>query len=223
MIPGDGMTVELLLVTMSRWVGLAALATLVGGLVLEVVILPWEPSEIGPVRRRLGRLGALCLVVLVATTGVELVTRARTMAGGDLTAAIPAIPSVLTGTHFGTIWLGRFIVLALALVIAGIRSRVARAASLVLALAVTLTTSLTGHAGDQGDFTLAVAIDWIHVMAVSAWTGGLLGLALCVLGPARDWPLALLGRVMRRFSRLARLCLLAAVVTGSYNAWTQLR
>ncbi len=216
------MTAQFLLATMGRWIGFAALATLVGGLVLEVAILPREPSESGAVRGRLGRLGTICLVVLIVTTGVELVARARTMAGGDLTAAISAIPLVLTRTHFGAIWIGRFTVLAVALGIAGLRSRAARAGSLVLALAVTLTASLTGHAADWGDFTPSIAIDWVHVMAVSAWTGGLLGLALCVLGPARDWPVALLGQAMRRFSRLAGICLLAVVVTGGYNIWIDL-
>jgi copper resistance protein D len=206
----------------SRWIGFAALATLVGGLVLEVVILPWGTSEIDAVRGRLGRLAVICLVMLVATTGAELLTRAETMAGGDLRAAISAIPLVLTRTHFGAIWIGRLVVLALALSICRIGSRAARAAALLLAFAVTLTTSLTGHAADWGDFTPSVAIDWVHVMSVSAWTGGLLCLALCVLGQARGWPLALLGRVMRRFSRLAGLCLLTVLATGGYNAWIQL-
>ena len=216
------MTAEFLVTVLSRWIGFAALVTLVGGLVLEVVVLPREPSESVAVRGRLGRLGTICLVVLIVTTGVELVARARTMAGGDLTAAIFAIPLVLTRTHFGAIWIGRFTVLALALGIACLRSRAARAGSLVLALAVTLTASLTGHAADWGDFTPSVAVDWVHVMAVSAWTGGLLGLALCVLGPARDWPVALLGQAMRRFSRLAGICLLAVMVTGGYNIWIDL-
>jgi putative copper export protein len=217
------MTVPFLLATMSRWMGFAALATLVGGLALEVVILPWERSESSAVRERLGRLGAICLVVLIATSGVELVTRAQTMAGGDLNAAIIAVPSVLARTHFGAIWIGRFVVLALALAVSRMTARAARGATLLLALAVTATTSLTGHAADRGDFTPSVGFDWVHVMAVSAWTGGLLCLALCVLGPAREWSFALLGRVMRRFSRVAGLCLPAVVVTGGYNAWMQLR
>jgi putative copper export protein len=216
------MTVPFLLATTSQWTGLAALAALVGGLVLEVVVLPWGLAETAVVRKRLGRLGIICFGVLFATTGVELVTRAQTMAGGDFVTAIRAIPSVLTRTHFGAIWVGRLVVLALALLVSRIPARAARAGSLVLALAVTLTTSLTGHAADRGDFTPRVAVDWVHVMAVTAWTGGLLCLARCVLGPARDWPGALLGRVMRRFSRLAGFCLLGAVVTGAYNAWLQL-
>jgi putative copper resistance protein D len=217
------MTAQFLIAVLNGWIDFTALAALVGGLVLEVIILPPEPSRGGAARRRLRGLEATCLVVLVLTTGIELLVRARTMAGDGLAAAISAVPLVLTRTHFGAIWMGRFAVLALALALAGLGSRAARAGSLTLAVAVTLTTSLTGHAADRGDLTPGVAIDWIHVMTVSAWAGGLLCLALCVLGPARAWPGALLGQVARRFSRLAGLCLLAVVVTGSYNAWTELR
>jgi putative copper export protein len=215
------MTVEFVLATMSRWIGFAALATLVGVLVQEVVILPPAASEAGPVRGRLARLGAICLVVLVVTTGADLLTRTRTMAGGNPAEVIAAVPLVLTRTHFGALWIARFVALALLLLICRAPSYAARVASLLLALGVTLTTSLTGHAADQGDFTANVAIDWVHVVAVSAWAGGLLCLASCVLGPASDWSSVLLGRVMRRFSRLAGCCLLAAALTGSYNAWIQ--
>ena len=215
------MTVQFLLATVIRWAGLAALATLVGSLVVDALVLPREPSEVGVARGRLQRIGVICLVLLVGTTAGELVTRTQTMTGGDLAAAVPAIPQVLMRTHFGAIWIGRLIVLALALLVSPLASRGARVLSLLLALAVTLTTSLTGHAADWGDVTPSAAIDWVHVVSVGAWTGGLLCLALCVLGPARDWPVLLLSRTMRRFSRLAGLCLLAVIITGGYNAWVQ--
>jgi putative copper resistance protein D len=214
--------VQFIIVTMLRWTGLAALAALVGSLALEVFVLPREPPEVGAVRGRLRRLGITCLVALAATTAGDLVTRAQTMAGGNLAAAIHALVPVLTRTHFGGIWIGRFILLALGLLVSLSPSRSARVASLLLALAVTATTSLTGHAADWGDLTPTVAIDWLHVVSASAWTGGLLCLALCVLAPACEWPLPLLGAVARRFSRMAGICLLAVVVTGGYNAWVQL-
>lgn len=216
------MTVQFLVATAIRWAGLAALATLVGSLVLDVLVLPRAVPELGGARGRLARLGVLGLVVLVGTTAGELVTRAQTMAGGDLAAAIPAIPGVLTRTHFGAIWIGRFVVLVLALLSWRVSSRAGRVASLLLALVVTLTTSLTGHAADWGDLSPSAAIDWAHVMSVSAWTGGLIGLVLALLPAAREWPLPLLGVVVGRFSRLAGMCLPAVVITGGYNAWVQI-
>src|SRR6266545_8303539 len=168
------MTVQFLVATAIRWAGLAALATLVGSLVVDVLVLPRAVPELGGARGRLARIGVVGLVVLVGTTAGELVTRAQTMAGGDLAAAIPAIPVVLTRTHFGAIWIGRFVALVLALLSFRVSSRAGRVPPLLLALAVTLTTSLTGHAADWGDFSPSAAIDWVHVMSVSAWTGGLI-------------------------------------------------
>src|SRR6266508_3144246 len=117
------MIVQFLVATAIRWAGLAALATLVGSLVVDVLVLPRAVPELGGARGRLARIGVVGLVVLVGTTAGELVTRAQTMAGGDLAAAIPAIPVVLTRTHFGAIWIGRFVALVLALLSFRVSSR----------------------------------------------------------------------------------------------------
>jgi putative copper export protein len=213
---------QFVLATGVRWVGFVALATLVGGLVVELVVLPHATPVVDGVRRRLRRLAMLCLVVLVATTAADLVTRAQTMAGGALPAAIAALPAVLTHTHFGVIWIARFALLALALALVAGRLRALRVTSLGLALAIALTTTLTGHAADWGDLTLSAGIDWVHVVAATAWTGGLIALALAVLREARQWPLGVLAGCMRRFSRLAGFCVAAVLATGLYNAWVQL-
>jgi len=214
---------QFVLATGIRWVGFMALATLVGGLVVELVVLPPAAPVVDAARRRLRRLALLCLVVLAATTAADLVTRAQTMASGALPAAIAALPAVLTHTHFGAVWIARFALLALALVLAAGSSRALRVASFGLALAIALTTTLTGHAADWGDLTLSAGIDWVHVVATTAWTGGLIAPALAVLRETRQWPLALLGGCMRRFSRLAGVCVAAVLATGLYNAWLQLQ
>jgi putative copper export protein len=211
------------LATGIRWVGFVALAMLVGGLVVELVVLPPATSVVDGARQRLRHLGMLCLVVLVGTTAADLVTRAQTMAGGRLPAAIAAVPAVLTHTHFGAIWIARFALLALALVLAAGSARALRTASFGLALAIALTTTLTGHAADWGDLTLSAGADWVHVVATTVWTGGLMALALAVLREARRWPPGVLGGCMRRFSRLAGCCVGAVLVTGVYSAWVQLQ
>jgi putative copper export protein len=216
------MSPQLLLADAIRWVGLAGLAALVGSLLVEALLLPRDAPESARAAERLRRLGRVCLTVLVATTAGELLARARTMAGGDLAAAVAAIPVVLARTHFGVVWIARFVLLGAAFLVIARESRPARIAALGLGLGLTLTTSLTGHGADWGDLTWTAGIDWVHVVAVSAWTGGLLALALVVLGDADAWPPARLGVLMRRFSRLAGYCLVAALASGSYNAWVQL-
>jgi putative copper export protein len=212
----------LLVAFVMRWAGFAAMATVVGGLALDLLILPRDAPTVDAARRALKRLMVMSVIVLALTSAVELVARAQTMAGGGLVAAIHAVPSVLAHTHFGGIWTARFVALALSLLIALAPVHVPRMVPLIPVLVVTATTSLTSHAADWGDVTMRAVVDWLHVLSVSAWTGGLLCLTLCVLGAARDWPLSIFTLVARRFSQLAGICLLVVVLTGNYNAWSQL-
>jgi len=210
----------LLVAFVMRWAAFAAMATVVGGLALDLLILPRDARTVD--RRALKRLLLVSVIVLALTSAVELVARAQTMAGGGLAAAIQAVPSVLSHTHFGGIWIARFVALALALLIALVPLHLPRMVPLIPVLVVTATTSLTSHAADWGDITMCAAVDWLHVLSVSAWTGGLLCLTRCLLGTARDWPPSIFTLVARRFSRLAGICLLVVVLTGSWNAWSQL-
>jgi putative copper export protein len=91
----------------------------------------------------------------------------------------------------------------------------------LVALAIALTVALTGHAADWGDVSVAVGIDWLHLIAAMTWTGGLLILVAVVLRHAARWPSRLLVEVMRRLSRHAAWCLLTVVLTGAYNTWLQ--
>lgn len=207
---------ELLLATGGRWLGLLALAVLVGGLVLDCVVLPRHAGELVAARRRLQRWIGLAIVILLVTSMIDLLARARVMSGGDLSQVGTALPLVLARTHFGTVWIARAIILMALLACCASRSAAARIVGLALALGVALTGTLTGHAADWGDRSFTVLVDWLHAVAATAWTGGLFGLALA-LSPSSE----LLGTVARRFSRLAGYCLLVVVASGVYNACVQ--
>lgn len=213
---------EVLVATIGRWCGLLALAVVIGGFALDLLVLPPSARELAAARRRLRMWGTLAVAVLIVTTAAALVTRARTMVGGDFAGLRAALPIVLTGTHFGAIWMGRAVALGVLLIVSLIPGRPLRVIGLLLSLGVALTTSLTGHAADWGDRSLAVLVDWIHAVAAATWIGGLFGLALAVFVDRAQWPIALLGGIARRFSRLAGYCLLAVVATGAYNVWVQL-
>jgi putative copper export protein len=204
-----------------RWGGLVALAALMGGVALDLLVLPAGAPESDAMRRHLRWWHLIALVVLLLAAVGELGVRVQTMSGGPLAAAIPAVPLVLTRTHFGTIWIARMTALGLLLLLAFLPWPGARGLSALLALGVTLTTSLTGHAADWGDVSLRVFADWAHVLASTVWTGGLGALALVVLGRRTMLPPPLVAAIARRFSRLAGVCLLVVVGSGAYNAWTQ--
>jgi len=213
---------EFAVTTLVRWVELTALAGLIGSLVIDLFVLSDGAAEVHAARVQGRRVVLACIALLLATTAAGLAIRARTMAGGDLAAAVAAIPAVLLRTHFGTIWLLRSAALVSALGCALGRSRPARALTLALALGVALTTSLTGHAGDWGDLSASAGVDWVHIAAGGAWAGGLLCLGFVARAGISAWSMAALGVVIGRFSRLAGWCLLAVIVSGAYNAWMQL-
>jgi putative copper export protein/mono/diheme cytochrome c family protein len=206
----------------ARWVGFVALAALIGGFAVDLLVLPARVLELDSVRGRLRalRLGS-ALVVLVAAAG-ELLLRAATMSGGGLGAAVPAVPAVLTRTHFGAAWSARAVALLALLAPAVARSRAWRSLGALLALGVAATVTLTGHAADRGDVSVTAVLDWAHVVAASTWAGGLLVLATLVRRAAPRWPPALLPAVMRRFSTLAATCLTVVVLSGAYRALIEL-
>jgi copper transport protein len=215
-------TTELVLAASIRWLELTALAALVGGLVLELVVLPDGAPELGTARRRLVIWRRIALAVLIATSATELVIRAQTMTGGGLAGALAAMPRVLATTHFGLIWKARTVALAVLLLACFCPGWSARIAGLLAALGIALTTGLIGHAASWGDLTPTAIIDWLHVVASATWIGGLLFLTAIARREACVWPPALLGAVIARFSTLAGWCVLALVASGSYSVWVEL-
>jgi putative copper export protein len=211
---------SILVSALVRWFDFAAFAILAGAAGLDLVVLPRGPAELELPRRTLRHLSLLATATLLLTNAAELALRAMTLAGGGIDRAVAAFPSVLARTHFGSVWLLRSGALVLLWVLLRARHRFASAAMVVPIAVVALTTSLTGHAADRGDASLAAFADWLHVLASATWTGGLLCLGYLALGgaggPARlvEWA--------PRFSRLAGLCLLGVVVSGSYSAWIEL-
>ena len=203
-----------------RWSGFVALAGLVGGFALDLFVLPRAAETTGS-RRRLRALRTGCAVVLLLDTVGELWLRAATMSGGGLPAIVPAIPVVLTHTHFGAVWIGRAVGLLVLLALSRASGPGHQAVGGLAALGVALTVSLTGHASDWGDLSPTAALDWIHVVAATTWTGGLFVLVAFVVRRTLHWPVSLLADVMRRFSRVAAWCLLAVVGSGAYASWVQ--
>ena len=202
-----------------RWVGFVALAGLVGAIAVDRLVLPARAPELGATRDRLRALRLAGALVLLFASGGELLLRTATMSGAAGLGA--ALPAVLTRTHFGAIWSARVVLLIL-LALTAVRSRAAPILAVPLALGVAVTVTLTGHAADWGDVSVTGALDWIHVVAATAWAGGLFALVLLVLRAAPRWPPALLPAVMRRFSTLAASCLALVVLSGVYRAWVEL-
>ena len=216
------MPLSFLVACATKWLTLAALATLLGGLVIEVGVLGGESPEVAAARRRLGNWSLVAVIGLLVATMGEFVVRVQTMSGGPITTMILAVPAVLTRTHFGPIWIVRACLLAVTAVLCLQRSRRRRMGALVATVAVALTTSLTGHAAQWGDLSISVAADWVHLVASGIWGGGLCALSWVVFraGAMRTSPH--FASLMTRFSRLAGFCVIAVVLSGICSSWAQL-
>ena len=98
-------------------------------------------------------------------------------------------------------------------------------ASFFAASLVALTTTLSGHAADWGDMTVPVLVDWLHLLAVSIWIGGLFtfGFVLkrSLAVPGVEEMVHALSSIARPFSKIAAGCVAVFLATGLYNSWLQ--
>jgi copper transport protein len=189
------------------------------------------------------------LGVVCAAAGIVL-QGATAGATSAWTALKPSVVSDVLGTRFGEVWglrLLAFVALggALALLLRGVRHATAPAAlqrvalgadglaapgprRFPLALAaipaafIAIAPALGGHASVQRPVAVLFPLDVAHVLAMSAWIGGLV-LALFAL-PAATRVLApgdrtrLLAANVLRFSPIALGCVAVLLVTGTIQA-----
>ena len=189
----------------SRWLLFAGLGLLVGASVVGSVAFRRAPA----VTLRLA--AGACVIAMVAIAGLALAQRSA--------ADVPF------GEFLGTA-VGRAIVLravattlALAAVVLALRSERARRPSLVIAAtlgaAAMFAHVATGHAGaDPEAATLQVVSQFVHVLAVSVWIGGLAALLLAVRGEPGDEKT----RAAKRFSQAAGVALVMVIGTGVFRS-----
>jgi copper transport protein len=166
----------------------------------------------------LGAVGAAAAVVLQAAnaggTGI-----------GD--ALRPGTLGEILGTRTGA-WFGLSLLALLAL--AGLAGRLARVTdrlraplplgALALLALLVLAPAVGGHAAASSPAWALVPIQTIHVAAMGAWVGGLLGLILVLPRATRALPagrprMALLYAVLLRFSPIALVSVAALTVAGT--------
>ncbi|MBJ7597599.1 copper resistance protein CopC [Candidatus Nephthysia bennettiae] len=186
-----------------RWVGLAGLAALLGGLLIALLVAP-RLGE-GPDRAR-----AQAAVLSMALGGAlaHLASGAALLAlqvaglGPDLRRTVPRL---LTGSEYGSRWLASSMLgVALVLFVALLRRQAARGGvaslgaefgrlgpwalltaqvrTLLLAVALAAATAVSGHAAGAAGLTAGeVLLRTLHLVAMGLWAGGLLGLVVGLL------------------------------------------
>jgi copper transport protein len=205
-----------------RWTGYLALALVEGSLAFGMLV--WRsamragaPPEIDT-SAAMARALRLCIwsgAGGMALAGLGLVVfQAAQASSGSLADALAGLVVDRTGVLLGlrVLFLGG---------VAWIAARSPRLAGkpawpgwlgMGLCAGLALTFSLQSHNAALGS-PLALLSDWLHLLAMGAWMGGLLPLGWAL----RRAP-ALAGKLVPRFSRLALVCVAALAATGVYSA-----
>ncbi len=168
-------------------------------------------------------------LLTLAAFGI-LLSRTLELNGGTWSGLFGDMRLALEVTHFGHIWWWRIPALAVLWLGWGFKARHRGTrwsgwAMLLAVAAITLTRSETGHPADHGDFTLAVWIDWLHILAAGAWVGAIFGMSLAIFPTLLRAGHAAIGRgaeIFQRLSTLSGIALAVLVACGIYNAATQL-
>ena len=214
------------------WVDITALAALIGAS-LCLLYLARPAGESAEYTQafwgRLRRLILICLGLLSISTIFGLIGRSMEMGGFGFAASLPLLPTVIFKSHYGSMWLLRVAALITAWIVllAGRQyagSRFFGGFLLLAGAALAFSRSASGHPSDFGDLSSQQLADWLHLLAVSAWGGSLMTLAV-IFPPAvvkDDIPHQRLAAMTAdRFYLVFGPLLTAIVFTGLYNAWFQ--
>lgn len=176
------------------------------------------------------RLSPAMLTGLMACTiGILLSLWTESAAMGDVAwlDAWPVCVQMMTTTHYGHAGVVAVALLVIAMVVhwqlkgpnAGLRY-VGSLTVLLLLLAATRVT--IGHAFEHGPLSIAVLVEWLHLLLMSIWAGIVFVAAWLVLARVLAGDSALaeeLTAYLTSMSNWAGVALVGILVTGTYNAY----
>jgi copper transport protein len=200
-----------------RWAYFLALALLIGGLGVRLLVLRRLPVT-PPLEQRFALMTGIGVIAVLEVGIAAFLLRAEDalqLPFGDLLYG--DLSPISGGTRFGhafvAMTLGYALVAAL-LYLAWLLDRpLLLWPAFLVSLGFASGLSLSGHSAvDRGSSWLSQLADWVHLSAACLWLGGLCALVVCV------WPLTPeLRRVaFLRFSRLATVLVALLVVAGVY-------
>ena len=195
-----------------------------------------ESEGVGELRSALSRntmmLTWAALAVFLSMSALRLVIQASVVYDtSPLDALTGPVWSLVSETEWGRLWLMRMgFAAATGAVLYAMRGRAESTALSLLAIALgagaLLTISRSSHAAALLEIgSISLLNDFIHMMAVAVWVGGLFSLALDVPTAIRVLSKGerkrLLSALIPRFSVVAGLSVAVLALTGIYSAWTQ--
>ncbi|WP_284763815.1 cytochrome c oxidase assembly protein [Arthrobacter sp. efr-133-R2A-63] len=209
-----------------------SLATVIGGLIFAVAILPRNASrskgddapEHPAFSRALAVAAAAGAAWTLSAVAVLVLTYAD-VAGQRLSGDAQFTASLvyfMTDIQTGQAWLAVTIIAAIATTaLFGVRSLAGLALTLVLALGGLVPSALIGHSASSGDHEGAINSLGLHLVGVSAWVGGIIMLAVLsgvLHGSKATGTKDITDQTLRRFSTLAGFAFVLVFASGVVNA-----
>lgn len=192
-------------VVIARWILFVGLLGLLGAAFLGSVLLRGElrlPLRLALVETGVAIVGTVLLIAFqIGDAGASLANLPGTSLGND--AVWRLTPLLLAAGLLG-----------LAIRASGRVRRALLAGSGVLAALALLVEAILSHAASQSLAPAEIAVQWLHLIAVGLWLGGLIALLTELRGPATPAK----GRLAGRFAVLAGVGLAAVALTGAARA-----
>ncbi len=210
-----------------RWLNLISLALVMGGIGFWLFI--WQPvfGDTQPTIESRMRKWIWVGYWLLGLTGVLILLLQISQATGNAIFSPinqTVLNQIVTETRFGRLWVARMGLWGVLGVILWLAKQNRRFYwnGLILGGVILLTQSLFSHASAAQEQTAAVAADWLHLLASALWLGGLVQF-IHVLGPLRrnSADMGQIAALVGYFSNMARVTVMALIITGSYAAWLQ--
>lgn len=172
---------------------------------------------------------AMSVGLLVCITGIflSLWTESAVMADVTWLEARPAFAQMLASTHYGHAGAAALAFLVIALLVHLFRRGSAPSVSYLAILSVVLFLMAAarvtiGHAYEHGPFSVAVAVEWLHLVVMALWAGIVFVASWLVLPRALagdSTPTKEVATYLTSMSNWAGGALAGILATGAYNAY----
>lgn len=178
----------------------------------------WAARKRPALPRLLWSMLALAALASVAVLWLEAASLAE-VAPAD---AGPEVLTVLGATHYGRAWIVGACALLATAALAPFRHRLALGARILAIVVFFYSRAALSHAVGDGPFSLAVAIEWLHLVLVSVWVGEVILAGLFTLAPvgqANAQDRDDMANYVEALSTSATVALAGIFATGLFNAW----
>lgn len=186
----------------------------------------WSAAQLRRVRPV--RIGATAAAIVALGSLLPFVS--ASMAEVPIAEAGEAMRAMLAESHFGLAWtvgMGALVCAALALFVpvTGPGQRSVVSVNLLLLAVALYSRSMVSHAAADGDLSVAIIVDWMHLCLISVWVGEVFVAGFVTLSGAIDETAverAEAARYVENLSSSATFALAGIFATGLFSAWRNL-